>query len=195
MTAMELMHKRRTIRKFRQEPVPHEVLLNCVDCARLSPTSANLQPLRFQIIEDAETRAKVFETLLWAGYIKPKGNPQEGERPMAYIAVVQDTNIRKGDAGVDAGAAMMSMVLAAEEQGLATAWIASVDRNRLRGILEEASKVQPWPENYRIMDVLALGYPAQEARAVPMQGDDVRYWLEPDGTLSVPKRALEDIIL
>ena len=187
-TAIELMRKRRTIRKFTQEPLPHEALLTCVDCARLSPTSANLQALKFKVVETPELCAEVFTTVLWAGYLRPNGTPQEGERPTAYIVTVQDTSLRAAAPLVDMGAAMLSMILAAEEQGIATTWIGSVDHEKLHDILK-------LPEHCKVLEVLALGYPAQKAQAVPMQDGDVRYWLEEDGTLSVPKRSLEEILL
>jgi len=48
----EKIVSRRTIRKYLQKDVPKEVLISCVDAARLSPSGANRQPLKYVIIDD-----------------------------------------------------------------------------------------------------------------------------------------------
>ena len=54
MNVKEAIEKRRTIRKFEQRAVDKGLLLDMVDCARLSAYGANLQPLKFGIIDDAK---------------------------------------------------------------------------------------------------------------------------------------------
>jgi len=61
----EKIRKRRTIRKYLQKAVPEEVLLRCVDAARLSPSGANLQPLSYIIVNDQKLLRRVFSTLSW----------------------------------------------------------------------------------------------------------------------------------
>jgi nitroreductase len=56
----EMIAKRRTIRKFKPEKVPREILERCVDAARLSPSGRNLQPLKYVVVDDEATLGKVF---------------------------------------------------------------------------------------------------------------------------------------
>ena len=48
----EKIKERRKIRKYLDKDVPREILIRCVDAARLSPSAANLQPLKYVIVDD-----------------------------------------------------------------------------------------------------------------------------------------------
>ena len=181
----ETITARRTIRKFRQEPVPRDVLERLVDAARLAPSAANLQPLEYVVVDAAGPRAEVFPCLKWAAYIAPAGDPGPGEEPTAYVVTLANTKIREKMFEYDIGAAMENMILAALEEGLGSCWMLSIDRDKLRSILGV-------PENYRIDSVLALGYPAEEPAAEVM-GDSWRYWKDEAGRLHVPKRTLSSV--
>ena len=65
----ELILKNRSCRRFQQDvAIDTESLRGLVDLARLSASGANLQPLKFMLVNDAETNAAVFSHLGWAGY-------------------------------------------------------------------------------------------------------------------------------
>lgn len=177
---------RRTIRKFRPEPVPRELLERLVDAARLAPSAANLQPLEFVIVDEAALKAAVFPCLKWAAYIAPAGDPKPGEEPTAYVVTLANTKVREKMFEYDLGAAMENMILAALEEGVGSCWMLSIDRDKLRTILGV-------PEDYRIDSVLALGYPAEEPAAEVM-GDSCKYWKDESGRLHVPKRALKTVL-
>ena len=57
MTFYETIIKRRSIRRFKDMPVPYQILNNCVNAARLAPSAANLQPLEY-IVVDEEMKAQ-----------------------------------------------------------------------------------------------------------------------------------------
>lgn len=177
---------RRTIRRFRPEPVPRELLERLVDAARLAPSAANLQPLEFVAVDEAAVKAAVFPCLKWAAYIAPAGDPKPGEEPAAYIVALANTKVREKMFEYDLGAAMENMILAALEEGVGSCWMLSIDRDRLRAVLGV-------PEDYRIDSVLALGYPAEEPAAEVM-ADSCRYWKDEAGRLHVPKRALATVL-
>ena len=65
-----------------------ELLKKFVDAARLAPSAANLQPLEFLIVDDKDLCGKIFKTLSWAVYIKPRWTPAENERPVSYIIML-----------------------------------------------------------------------------------------------------------
>lgn len=187
MNTYELILKRRTIRKFRQKRLERSLLEKLVNAARMAPSSSNLQPLKYVIVDDADKAREVFGYLKWAGYIAPDGNPGYNERPVAYIIVLADTEIRKTGYEVDEGAAIQSLILAAAEEGVGACWIGSVDRNGVRGLLGI-------PERYVIGDVVALGYPAESPVSEEQKGS-IKYYKDENGTLHVPKRSLEEVIL
>ena len=187
MSVYEVNKTRRTVRKFAQTPIDEALLMKLVDAARVSPSGANLQPLRFRIVTDAAEREALFAHLRWGGYLSD-GAPGEGERPMAYIIVAADESLKSGNVPYDTGAAMMAMTLCAQEEGIGSCWIGSVNRKAVQ-------EMYGLPEYMHVTLVLALGYPAQESREVCMGEDgSVRYWLDDEPVLNVPKRTLEDIL-
>ncbi len=182
----EIIAGRRTIRRFKPEPVSRELLERLVDAGRLAPSAANLQPLEFVVVDEAKLKAEVFPCLKWAAYITPAGDPRPGEEPAAYIVTLANTKIREKMFEYDVGAAMENMILAALAEGVGSCWLLSIDRDKLRTILGV-------PEEYRIDSVLALGFPAEEPAAEVM-GDSCRYWKDAEGRLHVPKRALATVV-
>lgn len=182
----ELILKRRTIRRFRQQRIPDELLDKMVNAGRLAPSGANLQPLEFIIVNNVELVNKVFPNLKWAGYIAPLGNPPEGKRPMAYIVVLINTDIKNKSGEIDAAAAIENMILTALEDNVGSCWLGAIDRDQLR-------KIFKIPIQYQIDSILALGYP-DESPVVEEVKDSIKYWKDKNGVLHVPKRKFLDIV-
>lgn len=182
----EVISKRRSIRRFLQKPIPFEILEKLVDAARVAPSAANLQPLQYLVIDDRNLLPEVFATLRWAGYITPRGNPPEGERPMAYIVVLVNKGISDSGYERDVGAAVENILLAALEDGIGSCWIGSIDKERLREILNV-------PNFLEIDSVIALGYGA-ESPVIEETTGPIKYWKDESGTLHVPKRKLKDVL-
>lgn len=182
----ELIVSRRTIRRFKPQAVPREVLERIVDAGRVAPSAANMQPLAFVVVESEEPRREIFPCLKWAAYIAPEGDPKPGQEPAAYIVTLVDTRVREKMFEYDVGAAMENMILAALAEGVGSCWLLSVDRDKVRDILSV-------PAEYRIDCVLALGYPGEEP-AVEEMGGSCRYWKDADGRLHVPKRPFPSVI-
>jgi nitroreductase len=186
MKLYELLILRRSIRQFKSKPISREVLEKLVNAARLAPSAANLQPLEFIVVDEEETRKKIFGCLRWAAYIAPQGDPRPGHEPMAYIVILVNTGIKEKGYEYDAGAAIENMILAAWGQGIGSCWLLSIERNKIQEILKI-------PMSYKIDSVLAMGY-ADEEPITEIMEDSVKYWKDSTGRLHVPKRKLEDII-
>ena len=187
MVTYEIVLKRRSIRRFENIPIPYEISGKCVDAARLAPSAANLQPLEYIIVDDEQLLAKVFDTLKWAAYIRPAGDPPPGHRPMAYIVVLIKEGVGYKNLEIfDAGLAVENMILVALEEGIGSCCIRSIDINRLKELLNI-------PNNYTISLVLALGYP-DESPVVEEFGESPKYWKDKDNVLHVPKRGLKEIL-
>lgn len=186
MKVYDAIKSRRTIRKFTQEPLNYDDLVSLVDCARVAPLGANMQSLKYMIITDSELLKEMYPLTKWAGYLD--WEPSETERPTAYIAVLNDTDIKPtANTECDSGAAVMSMILAAEEMGIGTCWLGALQRDKLKEVLKLNKK-------YDVTYLLALGYPAQSGKEVEMQ-DSVKYYFTENGNVRVPKRSINEILV
>ncbi len=189
MIVRDLILKNRSCRRFKQDLiVPKEHLRQLVDLARLSPSASNLQPLKYIISNDAQTNAKIFPTLAWAGYLVDWPGPAQGERPPAYIIILADKRI-KYPVDCDHGIAAQSILLGATEMGYAGCIIGSVKRPELQAALNI-------PQDLEILLVLAIGRCAEKIILEKAGKDgDIRYWRDEDGVHHVPKRSLQEIII
>jgi len=186
MDTHEAITKRRTVRRFEQRPISEATLEKLVNCARLAPSAANLQPLEYIIVNDSGILPEIFSTLKWAAYIAPYGDPPQGFRPVAYLIIIVNKGIRDAEYERDVGASAQNALLAAWEEGIGACWMTSIERKKIRAILGI-------PESHVIDSVIALGYRAEE----PVQEeltDSVKYWKDDSGRLHVPKRPLKDIL-
>ncbi|MCP5005829.1 MAG: nitroreductase [Planctomycetes bacterium] len=186
MSVYETVMRRRTVRRFKQIPLSPGLLKRIVNAGRVAPSSANLQPLEYVVIDSAPLVEKTFDTLKWAGYIFPGGNPPLGERPMVYLVILVNQEKSSGNCHQDAAAAIENMILVALEDGVGSCWLGSIDRDKLQNILK-------LPEYVIIDSVLALGY-SNESPVTEKMEDSVEYWKDKEGVLHVPKRDLEDIL-
>lgn len=184
----ELIIKNRSYRRFDQSvPVPMELLREMVEAARLSGSARNMQPLRYMLFNEPADCARIFPTLAWAGYLKEWPGPAEEERPSAYIIQLGDLDLTD-DWWCDDGIAVQSMLLTAVEQEFGGCIIGSVQREKLRSLLDI-------PERYKIIQVLALGKPAEKVVINTISGGDIKYWRDQEGVHHVPKRGLDELII
>jgi nitroreductase len=185
----DLVLKNRSYRRFHQEHfISREMLCELVDLARTSASARNAQPLKYILSNDKEKNETIFSTLTWAAYLREWNGPAEGEKPSAYIIILGDTEITK-DYFCDHGIAAQSILLGAVEQGLGGCIVASIKRAELKKSLSI-------PDKYEIIQVIALGKPAEFVVLEPMPGSgDYKYWRDAGQLHHVPKRALDDIIL
>ncbi len=61
MDVSEAIRKRRSIRKFKPNPIPEEKIGLLLESARLAPSGTNTQPWRFIVIKDNDTKKKLQE--------------------------------------------------------------------------------------------------------------------------------------
>ncbi|MBO8151702.1 MAG: nitroreductase [Candidatus Neomarinimicrobiota bacterium] len=185
---VEMIKSRRTIRQFKQKKVSLDILKDCIDAARLAPSASNLQPVKYFLIVDDEKVRKVFPLLKWAAYISPRGNPEKGREPTGYIVVLVDKEIRSSGYEYDVGAGVENFILSAWAYGVASCWLLSVDRVKLREIFRI-------PEKYIIDSVVAFGYPDEKSVVEKVVDGSVKYWKDETGVFHVPKRALKEILI
>ncbi len=186
----DLILRNRSSRRFYEDVAIDEGTLHeLVDLARLSPSSGNLQPIKYILSCEPQKNALIFPHLMWAGYLRDWPGPAEGERPSAYIVLLWDRELARDTGGGDHGIAAQSILLGATEKGLGGCMIGAIDRLGLKKALNI-------PRRYRILLVLALGKP-KETVVIESVGPSgaIEYWRDSDGVHHVPKRALDEIII
>jgi len=185
----DLVRKSRSYRRFDQSYlIDRAALRELVDLARMSPSAANLQPLKYILSYEPTQNALIFDHLAWAGYLKDWPGPAEGQRPSAYIIILGDTGISK-TFGCDHGIAAQSILLGAADRGLGGCMIGSINRDALRKKLDIDDHLQ-------ILLVIALGRPAERVvleDMTPQTG--IEYYRDQQDVHHVPKRPLDQIII
>jgi nitroreductase len=167
--------------------ISNEQLKAWVNLARLSASGRNAQPLKYILSADSETNERIYSTLGWAAYLKDWDGPVEGERPSAYIVQLLDTEIGT-NFFCDDGIAMQSILLGAVEEGYGGCIFRTINKPKLTEFLMI-------PEQYQIINVIALGKPVETVVIEEMKEGDFKYWRDEKGVHHVPKRKLEEIIL
>lgn len=187
MYVKDLIKKRRTVRKFCQRKIPEKLLISYIESARLAPSGANMQPLKYMLIHNQQCVEELLQHVKWAAYLKGFYLPDANEIPTAFIAVFKDKTVASSTAEFDAGAAVMSMNLAAEEDGVGCCIMGAIDRTEICRILGAA-------DNLELLYMVALGYKKEHPVCSELEHNDVKYFLDGE-TLTVPKRKLSEVLI
>jgi nitroreductase len=152
---LEVLKKRRSIRKYQTKPVEKDTVLKVLEAARLGPSAANRQPCQFIVVtnENARERLRASYNKEWfvrapvviVGCVNPKESWRRRDNEEYWK--------------VDAAIAMQNLILTATELGLGTCWVANFDENA-------AKKALDIPKDFRIVAMTPLGYLDEEKESV-----------------------------
>lgn len=188
MNLIDLVSSTRSYRRFDEAHIiDYKVLEHLVGLARLSASAANRQPLKYLLYCAPEDCARVFPSLVWAGYLKDWDGPELGERPTGYIIILGDKTIAE-DFAIDCGIAAQSMKLGATEAGLGGCMIGSIRRELLRAELKISNR-------FGILLVLALGKPVEKVVIDDIVDSNIKYWRDTEKHHHVPKRPLSELVV
>ena len=187
----DLILKNRSYRSFDPKVrITKEELASFVDCARFSPSSINLQMLKFRLIYEEAECATMLANTRWAGKITDQKLPPEGHAPAAYIVICADTSVIETAEKFqkDVGILAQTLLLAAVEDGFGGCMIGSFSKETVRALLG-------LPEHLPPQLVFALGKPDERVETVPLpENGDTSYYRE-NGVHYVPKRSLDELII
>ena len=155
MDLIEALVTRRSVRDFKADPIPDELLWKILDLANAAPSAGNLQARDFIVVRDSVVKKKLAKAAFNQGFI--------GEAP---IAVVVCGNQERSSAGYgsrgtnfysiqDADAAIMHILLSAHALHLGSCWIGAFDDDEVSAILE-------LPEYIKPIAIIPLGHPIKE---------------------------------
>ena len=182
----DLIMKNRSKRKYYQStPISQDTLVELVELARLSASEGNRQPLKYYLSNEPKKNNTIFHNIGIAG------DPSEGERPPAYIIILNDTRLCPDEGHlVDHGIAAQSILLGATEKGLGGCILSTRSRKELQRELKIS-------DSYEILLIIAIGKPRENfiIEALAPNTENVRNWWDEQGVCHVPKRALQEIII
>ena len=188
----DLIKKNRSVRGYdNSREVTIEELREMVDCARLSASSVNMQPLKYILVNTVDGKARVLKQVSFAAKLSTLKLPHRGSEPMAYIVICQDEQISKSETGFlrDVGIAAQSITLAATELGLGACMLGYFSPDKLRQALDLSENLKP-------QLVISLGKSVEDIRIVDIEeGESTDYYRDEAGIHYVPKRKLDDLII
>jgi nitroreductase len=149
MDFYEVVKNRRSIRKYKPEIVPRETLLRILEAARLAPTWANMEGVRYVVVQE-KYNVKNLAEAIGQGWAK--------NAPMFIVVCIAPKN--SGNANgigyytVDAAICMEHLILAATNEGLGTCWIGHFDEQKVKQVIGIE-------KDERVIAVTPLGFPLQ----------------------------------
>lgn len=160
MDAIQCLKTRRSIRAYRPDPVPKEVIEDIIDCARLSPTAINIQPWEFIAVTNPQTRKQIADMTDYGKFI--------ANAPVCVAVFCKDTKYYLEDGS----AATMAILLSAWAHGLGTCWVAGDKKayaDRVRQLLGV-------PDGYKLISLISIGYPAEQPKKKKRSLGEVLHW-------------------
>lgn len=166
---LNLVKKRRSIRRFKPDPIPRETVEKILEAARCAPSAANSQPWEFIVVEDTPTKKSLVKALSYSKvrkldptfYFEVSVQAHLGTAPV-LVVVCGDKRLKRayptfmdGDFLLRQSLAICiyTMQLAAASFGLATAW-ATVGKGEIA-----IRKMLGIPEVYTVDHIVPLAYP------------------------------------
>ena len=159
MEVLEAIKTRRSIRRFKKEPVAPDLIEKLLEAGRWAPSSANTQPWEFIVITDPEIKKRISRSFNFGPFLN--------EAPLA-IAVVVD-RLRTVLPIQDGTLAAYAIWLAAHSLGLGACWI---NPNIPGGI----KKILGIPLTKKLITILAIGYPAEAPIKTRRKLNDLVYF-------------------
>ena len=170
MDVFEAIRLRRSVRAYKADPIPKNVMEKMLQALRLAPSACNFQPWKFVVVTDSGVKAKLAEACHDQKFI--------AEAPVAIVGCGFPADAYKGMGGagnsvdVDLAIALDHLTLAAVAEGLGTCWIGAFSEPRVKALLAV-------PEEVKVVAITPLGYPSDPG---VFRADDER------------RKALEEIV-
>lgn len=178
----------RTYRRFKQEPIPREILEKIVNTARERSSAMNGQILRYLVADSLETVKKIQPCLSWAAKLpKEIGTPTENEQPVAFVILLKPENAHPF-ADIDMGIVLDTMAVTAWYYGIGSCMLGAINKEKLAEAIEI-------PAGYEVKMILALGYPDHRSTIVPVKEEgNLSYYVDENRDYYVPKLSAEKVI-
>jgi len=151
MDLFETVEKRRSIRKFKPNPIPDKDLKKILEAGRLAPSGGNRQPWSFIVVRKPGTKKKLAAVANLQRFIADADT---------VLIALGDPAVSKSLYKQDPMIAIEHMVLASTALGYGTCWIGAFNENDVK----EIAKV---PENMTVIALLPIGVPDENPPPKP----------------------------
>lgn len=164
---IDLIYRRRSIRKFTEKPVSKETLTELLKAGMAAPTAMNGQPWEFVVVTNPETLNKFRGALMFAK-----------QNYTAVICVCGSKLVEKSKLGdrfwvQDCSAATENILLAATALGLGSVWIGV---HPIFTSVLQVRTILNLPEDVTPLNLIGLGYPAEEKDARTQYDEKKVHW-------------------
>jgi len=148
MEFYKTVYSRKSIRKYKPDLVPEDTVIKILDAARVAPSWANMQGVRYVVVRDPNKVKALIDAI---------GQKWTRDAPMFIVACIQERGSGKNKNGLkyfmlDVGIAFEHLILAATAEGLGTCWIGYFDEDGVKKALNI-------PKKFRVVAITPLGYP------------------------------------
>ncbi len=168
---IELLRKRRSIRKFTADKIPPETRQILIEAALRSPSSRGINPWEFIVVDDPDILRQLARA-------KQHGAEFLKNAPLAIVVCADST---RSDVWVeDCSIAAIIIQLTALSVGLGSCWAQMRNRQHNTDITAERyiQELLGLPEQMKVECVLGIGHPDEKKQPVPagkLQHDKVKY--------------------
>lgn len=164
---LDLMIKRRSVRRYSDRKIEAEKLELLKKSALLAPTSKNKQGWEFIFIENKDSLEKLSK-------VKSAGGTMVKDAALAVVIAVKSSD---NDVWIEDGSIAASYILLmAEELGLGACWVQIRNRNNDEAGISAAqltSELLSIPQDMEVLCLISIGYSAQESK--PTNSDNLKY--------------------
>ncbi len=172
---IETIMARRSIRKYKDQPVEREKLEQIVECGINAPSAMNKQPWQVRIVDNTEYINGITQVFVEADSTR-KDEPGFKNMFRNAPAVIFIASPRDGSGQLDCGLLGENILLAAQSLGLGTCCLGGPVR-----FMVADEKAKPYvdcldiPEDYQLLYAIAVGYPDEEPEAKPRDASKVKF--------------------
>lgn len=173
---VETIMARRSIRKYKQQPVEKDKLQQILECGINAPNGMGRQSWEIRVVDTPELLAEIdsLNTKLAVG----RGMDASKVRPAAYgapvlVFIANDTTYDLSQ--VDCGLLGGNMILTAQSMGLGSCCLGGIVRTLKSPEAEGLLKRLELPENYNLLYAIAFGYPDESPAAKPRKAEKIRF--------------------
>jgi len=186
-----LMKSRRSIRVYKEKPVPRETLAKLIDIARYAPSGGNIQPVHWLVIEDREEIKRLGGLAVdWMRSMLQAMPGLDDQSHLGLIVsacdrgidmimheaphlIVAHAQIQFGLLQADCDIALTYLELAAYSMGLGACWNGLFYMTSNHPTVKEALQL---PEGHQCFGAMLIGYPKYKYRRIPLRKEPKVVW-------------------
>ncbi len=169
MEAIKVIKERRSVRKFKEEKVAHDVVNEIVEAASYAPSWKNTQITRYIVVEDEAIKAKIADECV-LDFVYNAKTIKRAPQLVVVSAVLGRSGFEKDGSyttpkedrwqNFDTGIATQTFCLAAADKGVGTVILGIFDDDKVA----EAIGLE---DGQQVHALVAMGYPETEPSAAP----------------------------